>query len=139
MRGPVQKPYKIFSCLSTTYYLELKINELRFYTINNHKEYEGLDDTIFINDVKFVRSYRKKDYFFLKLVLENDSIIDLRFSNKFLCKEWMGYIIQALSFCKYLFQLKLGIYVKNKLTPKSNHSKGFWKPCRQRATRILFI
>jgi hypothetical protein len=54
-----------------------------------------------VNDISKVRSYRKKQYFFLKLDLEESSM-DFRFTSSALCKEWVGYLMQAMTYNRYL-------------------------------------
>lgn len=54
-----------------------------------------------MNDIAKVRSYRKKQYFFLKLEMEESSM-DFRFTSSALCKEWVGYLMQAMTYNRYL-------------------------------------
>ena len=59
-------------------------------------------DRIIINTIGKLRSYRKKDFYFIRLDFVDEDAMDLKFTNMNLCKEWMGYLIQAMTFTKYL-------------------------------------
>jgi hypothetical protein len=39
--------------------------------------------------------------------LRDDETFDFKFTNSNLCKEWMGYLMQAMAFNKYLNELKI--------------------------------
>lgn len=54
--------------------------------IYGNERYEEAREQIRVNDIKQLRSYRKKDYFFIKLTLMNNEAMDIKFSNKNLCK-----------------------------------------------------
>lgn len=54
-----------------------------------------------MNDIRQLRSYRKKEFFFIRISLLEDAI-DYKFTSMNLCKEWMGYLMQAMAFNKYL-------------------------------------
>lgn len=56
---------------------------------------------MYINDIEKIRSYRKKDYYFIRMEM-SEGTLDLKFINSNLCKEWMGYLMQAMTFNKYL-------------------------------------
>jgi hypothetical protein len=36
------------------------------------------------------------------MTLADEEVIDLKFTNQNVCKEWMGYMMQSMAFTKYL-------------------------------------
>ena len=66
-----------------------------------------MQQLVYVRDLAQVRTYRKKRYYFIKLSPKQGEDIDLKFSSQSLCKEWMGYLMQAMSFSKYLDQRQL--------------------------------
>lgn len=71
MRGRVERCNKFFCCLTSTLYLELRIDLLKFYDNN---KYDVASKTIHIHEIKKIRSFRKKAIFFISLHLEEETI-----------------------------------------------------------------
>lgn len=58
--------------------------------------------SITLSNIEEVKPYRKKEYYFLRIRTLKQEDIDLKFLNKDICKEWIGYLHQAMAYHEYL-------------------------------------
>ncbi len=59
-----------------------------------------------MKEIKEVSSYRKKTFYFLRIKTSSNEQIDLKFINKDICKEWIGYFNKALEYWDFLCEKK---------------------------------
>jgi hypothetical protein len=67
VRGTIRRVNKLFCCMTSAHYLEIRIHSLNFY---NSQRFEHIDRSIPIKDIQRIRSYRKKNLYFISLQLD---------------------------------------------------------------------
>jgi hypothetical protein len=96
--GYVTFPSSIFFCFSSRKYLVLDTQQLRFYS-NETSDFPF--KTIQPEHIQEIKSYKRKHFYCIRLVLRDEQV-NMKFVNKDICKEWVGYLNQVLNFSHFL-------------------------------------
>jgi hypothetical protein len=79
------------------------VDELRFCRDEHYGEVKRV---LYIGEILKLRSFRRKDSYYLGVELEEEQL-EFSFGEAALCKEWLGYLSQAMVFNHFLQQKRL--------------------------------
>ena len=82
-----------------------------------------------LKNVKFIRSYKKKEYYFIKVETKNNETIDIKYTDKDLCLGWLNYFNNAMSYFNYLEE-------KQNFSEKS-HFSNFMKSIKKMESKVI--
>lgn len=79
------------------------MDEVRFFS---DEHYRTPKRVVYIGEILKVRSFKRKEEYYFGIELEDEQL-EFIFREPTLCKEWLGYLSQAMTFANFLQQKQL--------------------------------